>query len=422
MKSHQNTFQYKFREPAEPVGKVAELFAGVGGFRLGLAASGWQTVFSNQWEPSTKRQHASEVYTARFGETGHSDVDIAQVDEIPVPFDLLVGGFPCQDYSVAKSASAATGLEGKKGVLWWEILRLVNLHRPGQIFLENVDRLLKSPTAQRGRDFGVMLSSLAREGYLVEWRVLNAADYGFPQRRIRVFIVATRLDDSKHQASPENLIFETGVFPSAFPVVANNTGVIEIGVGQDPAEVSKGFNPYSKKTPFMNAGVFLNGSAFTARVDAHFEGPSGTLRDVLIPEEEVPEAYRIPPENLPQWAYLKGAKSIPRVHKSSGTSYFYSEGKMTFPDSLDRPARTILTGEGGSTPSRFKHVLQVEGSFRRLTPTELERLAGFPDGWTALGDEITDARRAFFIGNSLVVGVVDRVGEVLASRLKRPSS
>ena len=400
-----------------PVGRVAELFAGVGGFRVGLAASGWQTVFSNQWEPSTKRQHASEVYKARFGDLGHTELDIAQVERIPVAFDLLVGGFPCQDYSVAKSASAATGLEGKKGVLWWEILRLVNLHKPRFVFLENVDRLLKSPSSQRGRDFAVMLSSLAREGYLIEWRVLNAADYGFPQRRIRVFIVATRLDVANPQTNPEDIIFESGVFPIAFPVLENSTGVVQLSLEQDPAEVSKNFNLHSTKTPFMNAGVFANGSAFTAPVHPNFRGEKRYLRDVLLPEESVPDSYRIPTDTLHQWEYLKGAKSIPRVHKSSGTPYFYSEGKMTFPDALDKPSRTILTGEGGSTPSRFKHVIEVEGSYRRLTPTELERLAGFPDGWTAISEEISDARRAFFIGNSLVVGLVDRVGKVLASRM-----
>ena len=93
----------RYREPANSVGTVAELFAGVGGFRIGLARAGLKTVFSNQWEPSTKIQHASSVYIANFGEEGHSSIDIAKVEEIPEKFDLLVGGFPCQDYSVAKT-------------------------------------------------------------------------------------------------------------------------------------------------------------------------------------------------------------------------------------------------------------------------------------------------------------------------------
>jgi len=183
----------RFREPTKAVGNVAELFAGVGGFRLGLAKAGWRTTFSNQWEPSTKTQHASMVYTARFGDDGHSNEDIAKVASLPRDIDLLVGGFPCQDYSVAKTLNTAKGLEGKKGVLWWEILRLVEQRKPSFVFLENVDRLLKSPSHQRGRDFAVMLKTLGDAGYLVEWRVVNAAEYGFPQRRVRVFIVATRI-------------------------------------------------------------------------------------------------------------------------------------------------------------------------------------------------------------------------------------
>lgn len=400
------------------MGRVAELFAGVGGFRVGLAASGWNTVYSNQWEPSTKRQHASEVYVARFGPDGHSNEDIAEVKAIPVDFDLLVGGFPCQDYSVAKSASSATGLEGKKGVLWWEILRLVNLHKPRFIFLENVDRLLKSPTSQRGRDFAVMISSLAREGYAVEWRVVNSADYGFPQRRIRVFIVATLLAEIKSVENPETLIFSSGVFASAFTVEGNSTGVSQFEIDPDPIRVSEQFNLHSARTPFLSAGVFSGSRVSTASVTPNYKGPKSTLGSVLVAEDEVPDDYRVEGAQIQQWEYLKGAKNIPRVHKSSGTEYFYSEGKMAFPDSLDRASRTILTGEGGSTPSRFKHIIQVDGKLRRLLPIELERLAGFPDNWTALDDKITDGRRAFFIGNSLVVGLVGRVGEELAFRMR----
>ena len=106
-----------YKEPTNPVGNVAELFAGVGGFRIGLARAGWKTVFSNQWEPSTKVQHASDVYVARFGEEGHSNEDIAKVKSLPKNIDLLVGGFPCQDYSVAKTLNSSKGLKGKKGGL-----------------------------------------------------------------------------------------------------------------------------------------------------------------------------------------------------------------------------------------------------------------------------------------------------------------
>jgi DNA (cytosine-5)-methyltransferase 1 len=405
-----------YKEPRNPIGTVAELFAGVGGFRIGLARAGWKTVFSNQWEPSTKAQHASDVYTARFGAEGHSNEDISKVKTIPAEFDLLVGGFPCQDYSVAKSATSATGLEGKKGVLWWEILRLVTEHEPKYIFLENVDRLLKSPTSQRGRDFAVMLTTLGNAGYVVEWRVVNAAEYGFPQRRIRVFIVATRKSFVPANLSAADYIFSTGVLPRALAVTGDEAGVSRITIDSDPAMVSRTFNPGTKRTPFGNAGVFLDGAAHTATVTSKSRKSPVILRDILVDDSEVPEEFWVDSSRLGEWEFLKGAKSLDRIHKESGFAYKYAEGAMAFPDSAEKPSRTILTGEGGPSPSRFKHLIQTNRGHRRLLPIELERLCGFPDSWTdALVDPaVTNSRRAFFMGNSLVVGLIERVGQVLA--------
>lgn len=408
-----------YSEPTNPVGTVAELFAGVGGFRLGLARAGWKTVFSNQWEPSTKLQHASDVYAARFGVEGHSNEDISTVGEIPADFDLLVGGFPCQDYSVAKSLSSSTGLRGKKGVLWWEILRLTMQHKPKRIFLENVDRLLKSPSTQRGRDFAIMLSTLGNAGYMAEWRVVNSADYGYPQRRIRVFIVATRVDLDKGGEEPRQRIFESGVLAEALPIKPSNESIDEVVIDENPETVSETFNAGKKTSPFHNSGVFIDGVAYTVKTVADYSGAKATLADVLVDDSDVPDEYWIDDEDLNQWVYLKGAKNIERIHKTTGFKYQYSEGKMTFPDALDKPSRTILTGEGGTTPSRFKHVVKTPQGLRRLLPIELERLCGFPDGWTApenVSYKVTDGRRAFFMGNALVVGLIEQVGAVLAKR------
>jgi len=413
-----------FEEPSKPVGTVAELFAGVGGFRIGLARAGWKTVFSNQWEPSTKAQHASSVYVARFGDEGHSCADIAKVKKIPARFDLLVGGFPCQDYSVAKTLSSAKGLRGKKGVLWWEILRLVELHKPKFIFLENVDRLLKSPASQRGRDFAVMLRTLGDAGYIVEWRVVNAAEYGFPQRRIRVFIVARKGKSLGKGVRPAEFIVEKGILARALPVVSIQLDCAEIKIDEDAEKVSKNFNKGANpKSPFQNAGVYINGIAYTLKSEA---APVGikykTLGDVLQPDSEVDESFYIPANQLREWRFLKGAKSIERVHKGSGTKYNYAEGAMAFPDLVSNPSRTILTGEGGTTPSRFKHIIVRGKRYRRLTPIELERLNGFPDNWTLRGSDgqdISDTKRAFFMGNALVVGLVEKVGKILAKEMSK---
>src|SRR5680860_623377 len=216
--------------------KVIELFAGVGGFRLGLENTGnFEVVWSNQWEPGTKRQHASEVYEARFGSDNHSNEDIAEVKTSGIPdADVLVGGFPCQDYSVATTLKNSKGLIGKKGVLWWSIHRIVS-------------------------------------------------------------------------------------------------------------------------------------------------------------------------------------KKETRTAKN-GFEYHYTEGGMIFPDALDNASRTIITGEGGKTPSRFKHVVQTAKGLRRLTPVELERLNMFPDTHTEL-EGISDTKRAFFMGNALVVGVVEKLGAALIHKI-----
>ncbi len=414
----------KFKEPDNVVGTVAELFAGVGGFRIGLARAGLKTVYSNQWEPSTKIQHASSVYIANFGEAGHSSIDIAMVEKIPIGFDVLVGGFPCQDYSVAKTLRSAKGLRGKKGVLWWEILRLVEMHKPNFVFLENVDRLLKSPSNQRGRDFAVMLRTLSDVGYIVEWRVVNAAEYGYPQRRIRVFIVARKGKVVDKSLEPFDYITKAGVLARALPVISTQLDCTEIEIEEDWGRVSRYFNKTkSEKSPFLNSGVFIKGIAYTLKTEAAPKTKSfATLGDILQKDSEVDESFFIPKDQVKTWQFLKGAKSVERVHKGSGTKYKYAEGAMAFPDLEINPSRTILTGEGGTSPSRFKHVIKTKsGRYRRLTPIELERLNGFPDDWTkfdASGVKVSDGKRAFFMGNALVIGLIERVGKIIAQELK----
>ena len=409
-----------YKEPAKTVGNVAELFAGVGGFRIGLARAGWKTVFSNQWEPATKVQHASNVYVARFGPEGHRNEDIAKVDSLPKNIDLLVGGFPCQDYSVAKTLNSAKGLKGKKGVLWWEILRLVQGQKPKFIFLENVDRLLKSPSNQRGRDFAVMLKTLGDEGYTIEWRVVNAAEYGFPQRRIRVFIVATKKMRGAKKEAPESIIAKTGILARALPIEKLAKELYEINLEEEVDLISAHFNEGKGKSPFLSAGYYADGIAYTVKSVAKFSKNAMLLGDVLLPDSKIPDEYWVEEKRLKEWKYLKGAKSIERTHASSGTTYNYAEGKMAFPDLLTNPSRTILTGEGGTTPSRFKHIIETKNGFRRLMPIELERLNGFPDNWTQTDDSgktVADGKRAFFMGNALVIGLIERVGKVLAAEI-----
>jgi len=401
--------------------KVVELFAGVGGFRLGLEnnKNKYEVVWSNQWEPSTKIQHASMVYEARFGSKNHSNQDIAQVPTNEIPdHDLLVGGFPCQDYSVATTLHNSKGLIGKKGVLWWSIHRILNekKNKPKYLFLENVDRLLKSPSNQRGRDFAVMLKSLNDLGYAVEWRVINAAEYGMPQRRRRVFFLGYHKSTEtykKIKTAKADWMLNNGTIANAFPV--EKESLVEVfDLKGDLVEISDKFNKDEKLSPFHNTGIMINGKVYTQKTKAIYKGNKIVLGDILQ-NGEVTDEFFIDLNDEKKWSYLKGSKKEKRKTKD-GFEYDYSEGGMIFPDALDNASRTIITGEGGKSPSRFKHVVNSDRGLRRLTPIELERLNMFPDNHTEL-EGITDTKRAFFMGNALVVGVIEKIGKELYNQI-----
>ena len=422
--------------------EVIELFAGVGGFRLGLegwkgksALSGYkkdlqtkfEVIWGNQWEPNSKSQDAFQVYANRFAGQ-HSNEDIQKViDTNDIPHaDLLVGGFPCQDYSVARTLNQAEGIQGKKGVLWWSIYSILqkkieNKKPIKYLMLENVDRLLKSPATQRGRDFAIMLSSLNSLGYAVEWRVINAADYGMPQRRRRVFFVAYYQGTSTYKKieklkDKNAWLLEDGVFASAFPV-APKSGIRELissfCIDDDPAAITKSFNKNGKKSPFTNSGLMINNEVFAIETKPKYSGKGIILKDVIVKNESLVASEYFVNGSLVKWKELKGAKKITRFSKE-GFEYEYAEGSMTFPDDINKPSRTIVTGEGGNTPSRFKHVIESpeSGALRRLIPLELERLNMFPDDHTKVG-KISDIKRAFFMGNALVVGIVEKLGLAL---------
>ncbi len=419
--------------------RVVELFAGVGGFRLGLEKSNYKVIWSNQWEPLTKTQHASMVYEARFGKDNHSNEDINKivsrnVEEIP-DHDLLVGGFPCQDYSVATTLHNSKGLKGKKGVLWWAIHKILEnkKKKPKYLFLENVDRLLKSPAKQRGRDFAVMLQSLNHLGYAIEWRVINAAEYGMPQRRRRVFFIgyhkSTNIYKRLQKSNKIDWIVREGIIANAFPVQKTNF-LTEVNFEGNLVDISNNFNIDGKLSPFKNTGCLFNGKVFTTKTESLYYGKKIVLADILQ-NGEVSEDFIVVDKPLKttkkvinndgttkiisterqMWEYLKGEKKEKRKTKD-GFEYNYTEGKMVYPDDLGNSSRTIITGEGGKSPSRFKHVIHSNQGLRRLTPLELERLNMFPDNHTKLNG-ITDSKRAFFMGNALVVGIIEKIGKEL---------
>ena len=398
-----------------------ELFAGVGGFRLGLEHSGWETIWANQWEPATKIQPASDCYISHFPDQKNNpyfNMDIAEVTsqlavnkKVIPDHTLLVGGFPCQDYSVA--TTQAKGMAGKKGVLWWEIEKIIKIKKPPYVLLENVDRLLVSPSNQRGRDFGILLGCLRDLGYSVEWRVINAADYGFPQKRRRVFIFAFKKDTSIFKQLKKNglnqaWLHSKGFFASEFNVKQEP---IDHNVPDDFShpvqDISDGFS-----FKFNNAGIMSDGKIYTIKVHP-IACEISTLASIL--EEKVDKKYFVSNEDVTKakgWMYVKGSKREERTAKN-GHIYHYAEGAIPFPEKLDRPSRTILTSEGNQNPNRSTHLIKdpLTEKYRTLTPQEVERLNGFPDGWTNTG--MTDSKRYFCMGNALVVGVIQRLGKHL---------
>ena len=400
-----------------------ELFAGVGGFRCGLnhvtlkndkvtENGNWKFLWANQWEPATKSQEAYECYAKRFGSDSVSNIDIFEVDKHDIPnHTLLVGGFPCQDYSVAQTLANSKGIEGKKGVLWWAIEETLSIKKPPFVLLENVDRLLLSPAKQRGRDFGMMLRSFYENGYDVQWRVINAGEYGLPQKRRRTYIFAyhksTNYYKEIQKLDDRDVVFENGIFSREFPIESQYLAINKASIAEykDLIEVSNMF-----KCQFYNAGIMKNGGIYTVKVksDCNLIYPLKKIRE----KGNIDEKYFLNDKQIAKFEFLKGSKRIPRV-KPNGEPYYYSEGAMPFPDNLEAPARTMLTSESGI--SRTTHVIEdyQTKKLRLLTPKECERINGFPDDWTDTG--MSDRKRYFMMGNALVVGVIEKIGKEIES-------
>lgn len=403
---------------------VVELFAGVGGFRVGLndiksfdyetglaiENRDWDFVWANQFEPAYKTQDAYECYAKRFGKEDVSNLDINLVDKKIIPdHSLLVGGFPCQDYSVARSLSNEQGIEGKKGVLFWQIRDTLIEKNTPFVLLENVDRLLKSPASMRGRDFAIMLKTLDDLGYNVIWRMINAGEYSMPQKRRRVFIFAFKNDTkfSKQLVDKElNEILKDNFINKLFPInmEEKNNKLIRLEGYKDIADVSDNY----KDGKFFETGVMINQEVFTSELESISEDIyplSKVLMEANYYNLADLSAYVVEDEKLDKWKYLKGSKRIERTNKN-GHKYVYSEGSMSFPEDLNSPARTMLTSEG--TLNRSSHIIYDENikKYRILTEIEAELIQMFPPNWT---NTMPKRKRYFMMGNALVTGIINRM-------------
>lgn len=398
--------------------RVIEYFAGVGGFRVGFERynkNEFDTVFFNQWEPAYKTQFAYNCYISHFGLDNiredlrqYTNYDIRQVPKAQLPdFDLLVGGFPCQNYSVAGPKSSK-GIEGEKGVLWWDIRSTLEAKNPNFVLLENVDRLLKSPASQRGRDFGIILKCFDELDYNVQWRVINAAEYGKPQKRRRIFIYAYKRH--LNYAVTNNDFFNV-MFPATYKKTIKESSIRDM----DLTEISKSY-----AFQFEKAGKMIDGNISTWGITVTPQENNRTLGSLLTAAPD--NSYDI--TNEAPWIEAKGAKKKERTTKE-GYTYIFSEGTCPYPDKLDIPARTMLTSEGSVNRSSHVVVDPVTGRKRIILPIEAERIQTFPDNWTEHGLQIledgqtiettlTNRQRYFLMGNALVTELItDMAPEIL---------
>lgn len=427
--------------------RIIELFAGIGGFKIGFEKTNkndnfYKTIWSNQWEPGTKKQHASAVYINKNlnqkedipnGEKTvfknektkeiHINDDINSISSEDIPeHDILCGGFPCQTFSVMRPKNKSEGLSGNKGdkgILFWEIYRIAKEKNTPYLFLENVDRLLISPAPQKGKDMVIILKSLMDLNYAIEYRVINAAEYGYPQKRRRTFIFAYKLDSKIAKLNEKKDIIEilnyAGVMAKAFPIKKiDKSKIKEQDLTSEIYEISDNFNKENKdKKPFLNSGIAINGKVYTYQSEVEYEGDYTLLKDILLPDSEIEEKFFADsPEIYDKWEKAKGKIHKERINKITGETYIFKGGAVPFPDKLESPARTIITSEGGSSASRTTHIINPEGRLRRLHPIELERIQGFPDNHTKL-EGVSDTKRGFLLGNALVVGVVEDFARVL---------
>jgi len=407
---------------------IIELFAGVGGFRVGMnnvekidknghaiENGPFTFVWANQYEPSTKIQHAFNCYKIRFNDSEEkiSNLDICLVDKRQIPnAAVLCGGFPCQDYSVAHSLSTEKGIEGKKGVLWWQINDILIQKKPKFVLLENVDRLIKAPSKQRGRDFGIMLRCFCDNGYDLEWRVINAADYGHPQRRKRIYIFAYRKNTNYYLAQkkkkPKDIFERDGIFGNKFPIYKLDNKIADYNIKEKYNDLVDVSNVFFAR--FENAGYMHKGKIYTCKVEPVYMKPIALSQIVL--KAGVNKKFYLDNKKQEKFKYLRGSKKIKRKSKS-GHEYLYSEGSMSPYDALTLPGRTMLTSEG--TVNRSTHIIKDDtGKIRFLTPLECERLNEFPDNRT---NTMIDGKRYFMMGNALVCGVIKKLGDYISSIL-----
>ena len=327
--------------------RYIELFGGIGGFGLGIEQATKAT--DNRWECvwyCDNNKYATTVYNQHFagkGDLRYEPTDVRTVPSGDIPdHDLICAGFPCQSFSIA---GRRKGFEDTRGTLFFEICRIARDHATPYLLLENVKGLLSH---DRRRTFGTILTALDELGYRLQWEVLNSKNFGVPQNRERVFIVASLRDRPA---------------PQIFPLGQS---------GEELAEVERASE---------------EGRAWMANERDKWQ-------DAVI-------LHNI---------YGGFGETEPRVFEDCSPTIRTPAGGGHIPVVLGTITEAIGTRQGSSSEflRSVNNIQKTTGSIRRLTPTECERLQGFPDGWTNVAG-ISDTQKYKMLGNAVTVNVVQAI-------------
>ena len=358
--------------------KFIELFAGIGGFRLGLERAGHECVWSNEIV-----EKARSIYEHNFKDIPDGrDIRTIQPDEIP-DCDLLVGGFPCATFSVA-GRRTGFGTEDTRGTLFFEICRILRSKRIPYVFLENVKGLLNH---DGGRTFGVIIASLDELGYDIQWECVNSKNFGVPQNRERVFIVGNLRGESR---------------PEVFPL------------GRCFAEDAEQSSAPQRKGEWVR-------TSYLPTLDAHYYKGGGT-RAVIDEGGESDGHVRATHWRRNHFRDVKGdyTPTLTANMGTGGNNVPYIVKAVLTPDRKDKRQNGRRIKEHNepafTLTSQDRHGVQVGTKLRKLTPLECERLQSLPDNWTKWyrdGSLVPDNQRYERCGRAVTVNVIEQIAKRL---------
>jgi DNA (cytosine-5)-methyltransferase 1 len=372
------------------------LFAGVGGFDLAMERAGVQVVASVEID-----KHARGILEKHFP-TSKLFNDVTEVtggqlreSGFTPSRGILTGGFPCQDLSIAGKRA---GLDGARSGLYWQITRLIDETEPEWVVLENVPGLL---TSSGGADMGAVVGALADRGYGVGWRVLDAQNFGVPQRRRRVFIVARRAGDI---TSVAKVLFER----QSVRGDTSSSGA----QGDEPARDARqgatvtggdGLEPIVNR--MVGFGDYADDGTFSTTKARDWKDATDLIVEPIAFHMTQDPISGVDSPALGVTSHGMGVMEPAGAHPNA-VAHIEIPALLTMREGKDGGGKVPLIkyDQSLTLATGNNQTLFTTGAVRRLTSMECERLQGFPDGWTA---DQADSHRYKQMGNAVAVPVVE---------------